>query len=182
MGNGLPSLFPHERAVPELEVRDPEPLPGGHIHVVDNKRLLAVALHVDRDRLPAIVDGDLDHDVLDRTCPEGRDVGRLRPVYPFLSSALDRGHFDTKGIITAFGNEVVVHAALVLFRKLDPADLRCSFAGYDCFDHEGLRFAFFGDPLVMAAGGAPDEQVAGLGDDLVLGLVFAFGAVGGDKH
>jgi hypothetical protein len=77
---------------------------------------------------------------------------------------------------------MVFHTDFVLFGKLDTADPRCTFAGYDRFDHEGLRFAIFFDPLVVATGRAPDEQVAGLGDYFVLGLVFAFGADGGDKH
>jgi hypothetical protein len=35
---------------------------------------------------------------------------------------------------------------------------------------------------VVAAGRAPDELIAGFGDYFVLGLVFALGADGGDKH
>jgi hypothetical protein len=77
---------------------------------------------------------------------------------------------------------VVFHIDLVFFGKLNTADPGRAFAGYDRLDHENLRFAFFWDPLVVAAGRAPDEQVAGFGDHFVLGLVFAFGATGGDKH
>jgi hypothetical protein len=77
---------------------------------------------------------------------------------------------------------MIFHIALVLFGKLDAADPGRAFAGHDRFNQESLRFAFFRDPLVVAAGRAPDKQVAGLGDHFVLGLVFAFGAAGGDKH
>ncbi len=65
---------------------------------------------------------------------------------------------------------------------LDTADPGSSFAGNDRFYHERLRFALFGNPLVVTAGRAPDEQVAGFGDHFVLGLIFALGAGGGDKH
>ena len=70
----------------------------------------------------------------------------------------------------------------IFFGKLDTADPGSTFAGNDRFDHESLRFALFWDPLVVTAGRAPDEQVAGLGDHFVLGLIFALGADGGDKH
>ena len=36
--------------------------------------------------------------------------------------------------------------------------------------------------LVMAAARTPDQEIPGLGDHFMFGLVFAFRAVGGDKH
>jgi hypothetical protein len=127
------------------------------------------------------MDGNLDHNILDGPRPEGRNVGCFCPVHP-LFTTFDSRYFHAECIISALGNHVVFHITLVFFGKLDTADPGRSFAGNDRFDLESLRFAFFWDPLVVAAGCAPDEQVAGLGDHFVLGLVFAFGADGGDKH
>jgi hypothetical protein len=36
--------------------------------------------------------------------------------------------------------------------------------------------------MVVTAGGAADEEIAGFGDDLVFGLIVALRAVDGDKH
>ena len=60
MGDRLPPLFPHERTIAELEVRDPEPFSGNGIHLPDHERLFAIAFHVYRDGIPAVMDGDLD--------------------------------------------------------------------------------------------------------------------------
>ena len=38
------------------------------------------------------------------------------------------------------------------------------------------------DPLVVTAGRAADEQIAGFGDHFVFGLIVALRAVDGDKH
>jgi len=77
---------------------------------------------------------------------------------------------------------VVFHIAFIFFGKLDTADPGRTFAGNDRFYQECLGFSILWDPLVVAAGRAPDEQVAGFCDHFVLGLVIAFGAAGGDKH
>ena len=81
-----------------------------------------------------------------------------------------------------FGDHMVFHTDVILFRILDTAYPGSSFAGNDRFYHECLRFPLFGNPLVVTAGRAPDKQVAGFGDHFVLGLIFALGAGGGDKH
>jgi hypothetical protein len=177
----LPAFFAHERAVTEFQVGDFEPFSGNGVHVADDERLFSIAFHVDRNGLPAIMDGDLDHDILDSPCPEGRDLGRFCPVHTLLA-AFNGSNFHTECIVTAFGDKVVFHVAFVFFGKLDTADTGSTFAGNDRFYHESLRFAFFGDSLVMTAGRAPDEQVAGLGDYFLLGFGFALGAGGGDKH
>jgi hypothetical protein len=181
VGDRLPALFAHERAVTEFQVRNLEPFSGNGIHLPDNERLFTIAFHVHRDGLPAVMDGDLDHDVLDRPAPECRDRGCLCPFHP-LFAAFDCRDLNAKGIVSALGNHMVFHIAFIFFGKLDTADPGHAFAGNDRFYQESLRFAFFWDPLVVAAGRAPDEQVAGFGDNFVLGLVFAFGAGGGDKH
>lgn len=181
MGNCLPSLFSHERTIAELKMRYPEPFSGNGVQVPDNKCLFAIAFQVNRNGIPAVMDGDLDYHVLDSPAPECRDGRCPCPLHPAVST-FDRRNLNTEGIVSTFGNKVIVHTALVVFGKLDIADPRAPFPGNDRLDLEGLRFAFFCDPLVVAAVRAPYEQVAGFGNHFVFGLVIAFRAAGGDKH
>jgi len=77
---------------------------------------------------------------------------------------------------------MVFHTTFILFGKFDPADAGRTFARDDSLDHESLRLAVFWDPLMVSAGCAPDELIAGFGNHFVLGLVIALGAVSGNKH
>jgi len=56
------------------------------------------------------------------------------------------------------------------------------FAGDDGLYDKGFLLFLFWDMVVVPAYGAADEAVAGLGNDLVLGLLVAHRAQNGDKH
>ena len=57
-----------------------------------------------------------------------------------------------------------------------------SFTGNNRLYHQHFRFLLPRDPVVVTACGTPDEAVAGLRKNLVLGLFPALGTQNGDKH
>jgi hypothetical protein len=182
VGYGLPAFLSHQGPVPEFEVRDLELLAGNHILLTYGKLLFAFAGHVDRNGLPAIVDGDLDYHLLDGPGPEGQDILCLCPLHPFVAGQFNGGNLNADGVVPAFRDKVFFYAAFFIFREFNGTDDRCPFAGDDCLDEQGLRLAFFWNPLVVTAGSAPDQLIAGFGYYFVFGLIPALRAMGGNKH
>ena len=83
VGDRLPALLSHQRAVAEFEVGEFEPFPGDNILLADHKLILPLAFHVERDCLPAVMDGDLHDHLVDRPGPERGDILCLRTFQPF---------------------------------------------------------------------------------------------------
>jgi hypothetical protein len=181
VGNGFPALLSHKRAVPEFQVGNFNPFSGNGTGIADYEWLFPAAFQVDRDRFSPVMNGDLDNDLFDCAAPDGCNHTGVCPPDPF-PAGFDCRDFNPERLIAAFGNQVIFHGALVIGGELDPADPGSAFVGYDRLHHENLRSALFLDPLVVTAGGTPDERVPGLGDHLVLGGHFAHGAVSGNNH
>jgi len=182
VSHGLPAFFSHQRAVTEFEVGDLESFSRNHILHSNRKFLFPFAGQIHGNGRPSIMDGDLDDHLLDGPGPDGKDILCLGPLHPLVPGQFNGGNLNAVRVIPAFCNKVVFNATFVIFSEFNGADYRCPFTGYDRLDEQGLRLTLLWDPLVVTAGSAPDQLIAGFGNYFVFGLIPAFRAMGGNKH